>query len=898
MVLKTASHSVGEESQVLAQLQHSHIVPILSLHEDPVSGLHLFCMPYLGGANLAQLLAAAGAEATLDSEATGESLVKALDQVGAPVRPQDPDASAARRDGPGSSIEPGGAVASSIPRLPEGRPQASRVRSALGRYWIRFADWESRDGSSIPGGPGGDRAQPARRFLRRASFVQAAVWIAARLAEGLEHAHCRGLLHRDLKPANILITADGTPMILDFNLAAAADPAPGADDRLGGTLPYMAPEHLEAFLPEFDVPPVPVDRRADVYALGLILFEMAAGRHPFQPPAEGVSTVAMLKRMIGDRRDGPPSARSINPEIPWGLDSVLRKCLEPDPDRRYRAAGDLADDLVRLLEDRPLRFARETSPREYVAKFFRRNPRLSSSSLIAVVASILLVGLGGILGTTRQRWQAAAARVGLERFEEDFARCQLLLNTTIRSDEWSADRNLLEGLELVRETLGRYGIDHDGDRWEQGPMVDALSEGERVDLAERIAELIALEARAEVILSRSGAESARASALRHALRRLRLAERVDPRPPATLFEERAGYAAALGMADRAARDRQIASRIPATTARDYYLHGSAALAEGRHDRAEVLLDRSVNLEPKRFWSWFALGVCHFDQGRFDVAAADFAACTLLEPDSAWAHANRGLAMALDGRIAEAKRAYDRAIALDPDLDVARINRALVSLELDEPHRATNDLAFVLDRPGRHDPVLLAAWGEALSRSGRIAEAEGAFARALDDRPNDVSILIARGFVRLNRAPDAARSDLQRALGLDPRSSRAHLGIAHLIREEDPLGALEHLDAALDATPKLLDAVELRALIRARLGRRSALGDVDLLRASPTSNRLYNAACALSILSGITDDLDLGRDALGLLRRAIDAGADPAMIADDPDLDPIRARPEFQALLGP
>ena len=701
VVLKAATHSIGEESQVLAQLQHSHIVPILSLHEDPARGLHLFCMPYLGGANLAQLLAAAGAEAALDASVTGESLIKALDQVGSPLRvpvvdrPQnDPD------DPASSSVLNLGASPSSIDsREGRGGGQPSRVRSALGRYWTMLADWDTEAGSTRGRAPSVDRAQPARRFLRHASFVQAATWIAARLAEGLEHAHCRGLLHRDLKPSNILITADGTPMILDFNLAAAADPAVESHDRLGGTLPYMAPEHLEAFGPASSAR---VDRRSDLYAMGLILFEMAAGRHPFEPPPEGLSTIAMLDHMIADRRAGAPSARSINREIPWGLDSVLRKCLAPDPDRRYQTAGELAEDLVRLLEDRPLRYAQETSAREYAAKFLRRHPKFSSSSSVAAVSIILLIGLGMILGTVRGRWEAASARVGIEQFDGDFARCQLLLNTTIGSAEGSDGHNLIEGLELARETLSRYGLDGGGGRWEDGPLVAPLPPAERFGLAERLAELMMLEARAEVVLARGRTEAEHAEALRRAVDRLRIAERVDPRPPATLFEERAGYAAALGMAEEAARDRAHAAEIPPVSARDYYLRGSAALASRRPDRAEVLLDRAVGLDPERFWSWFALGVCHFDQGRYDVAAADFAACTLLEPGSAWSHANRGLAMALDGRVAEARRAYDRALDLDPELVPARINRALANLELGEPHRAAADLTLVVERPGYHD----------------------------------------------------------------------------------------------------------------------------------------------------------------------------------------------------
>ncbi len=170
--------------------------------------------------------------------------------------------------------------------------------------------------------------QPARSFLRESSFVRASAWIGARLAEGLEHAHSRGLLHRDLKPSNILIAADGTPMLLDFNLAAdCVNPEEGDRAMMGGTLPYMAPEHLDAFNPNGSTPPEAVDERADVYALGLILFEMIAGQHPFpEPPGRPAAAGdppdhdrgAARARALGPRFQpgGPPGARRDPPEMP------------------------------------------------------------------------------------------------------------------------------------------------------------------------------------------------------------------------------------------------------------------------------------------------------------------------------------------------------------------------------------------------------------------------------------------------------------------------------------------------------------------------------------------------------------------------------------------------------
>src|SRR5262249_26850867 len=130
------------------------------------------------------------------------------------------------------------------------------ARSLWGRYLARLPWWKelpavSADGPEISESPD-DIDQPARRYLRSHTYVQAAVWIAARLAEALEHAHERGLLHRDLKPSNILIAADGTPMLLDFNLSADIRPKDADSEAramVGGTLPYMAPEHLDAFNP-------------------------------------------------------------------------------------------------------------------------------------------------------------------------------------------------------------------------------------------------------------------------------------------------------------------------------------------------------------------------------------------------------------------------------------------------------------------------------------------------------------------------------------------------------------------------------------------------------------------------------------------------------------------------
>src|SRR5262249_20105309 len=108
------------------------------------------------------------------------------------------------------------------------------------------------------------------KTLEGRSYVQAVLWLGARLADGLAHAHERGILHRDLKPANVLLTEDGQPLLLDFNLSEDTKLSAGAPAAfIGGTLPYMAPEHLTAFLDRTHG----VDARSDLYSLGVILYE-------------------------------------------------------------------------------------------------------------------------------------------------------------------------------------------------------------------------------------------------------------------------------------------------------------------------------------------------------------------------------------------------------------------------------------------------------------------------------------------------------------------------------------------------------------------------------------------------------------------------------------------------
>ena len=173
------------------------------------------------------------------------------------------------------------------------------------------------------------------------SYVDAVLWIGARLADGLCHAHERGILHRDLKPANVLLTDEGQPMLLDFNLsedAARAAAAPVA--LIGGTLPYMARSISNAGGRHETG-----GRASDLFALGLILYELLTARHPFGRYRGPVHSV--LPFMINDRRQAPPLVRAWNAAVTPAAEAIVRRCLEPDPARRYQSAAELREDLER-----------------------------------------------------------------------------------------------------------------------------------------------------------------------------------------------------------------------------------------------------------------------------------------------------------------------------------------------------------------------------------------------------------------------------------------------------------------------------------------------------------------------------------------------------------------------
>ncbi|MCO6456251.1 MAG: protein kinase [Pirellulaceae bacterium] len=195
------------------------------------------------------------------------------------------------------------------------------------------------------------------------------VGLCIQIALALHHAHEAGVTHRDLKPANILMDESGQPHIMDFGLAKrdAGDTTQTVAGRIMGSPAYMSPEQArgDSHL---------ADPRSDIYALGIVLYELLTGERPFR------GNVSMLLKQILD--DEPPPLRKLHSQVPRDLEVICLKCLEKSPERRYQTADELAADLRRWLALEPIR-ARPVSYLERCLRWCQRRPVVTGLSALA-----------------------------------------------------------------------------------------------------------------------------------------------------------------------------------------------------------------------------------------------------------------------------------------------------------------------------------------------------------------------------------------------------------------------------------------------------------------------------------------------------------------------------------
>ena len=858
LVALKVSADVAGESHALARLQHTNIVPIYSVHRR--GPLQAVCMPYLGAATLADTLTSLRSQAALPR--SGEGLLSSL-------RSRRTLASATGQRATGGEVDVVGAASDDLGTT-GGRP----VRRACS-----------------------DESLPQVERLRGLGYVPAVLWVAARVADGLAHAHERGILHRDLKPANILFADDGEPVLLDFNLAADTRAGVGAAVALvGGTLPYMAPEQLRAF--RDDRPDV--DARSDVYALGVILYELLTGRHPF--PVRTGSVDAILPKMIADRLGPVPDVRRANLAVSPAVASIVRHCLEADPAGRYQSARDLQEDLRRQLDDLPLRHAPEPSLRERAGKWARRHPRLTSATSVGVVSACLLMAVGSAFLARHRHLLRLEAADSFHRLSDEVRQADVLLGSR------DADpRQVEEGVALCRGALGRFRVLEDP-AWTTSPLVAPLAEMERRQLREDVGWTLFLWARALDWQAEATADPAKRTELvGSAIRMNTLAEVGFGRgsAPRAWWLQRADLVGLSGRSDEARQLRRQAESVPPGTPKERLLALSDRIGLVPRREALSFLQEVSRTDPQNFANWLRLGNLYVQLGKlsgrtsyFDEAEQCYGVGIALRPNLYWAHLNRGL-LYLDLKDFErAGRDFDRVIALRPDLATAYVNRALARLGLKDFQGAVDDLTRALESK---DAPARALFLRARARTG-LGDKAGAArdqAEGLRREPNDPVSWVVRGLARLPADPPGALADYDAALALNPRfiealQNKANVLSEYLGRTEEAVGVL---DTALAHHPGYLKALAGRGVLLARLGRRdAALRDARAsLAVDDGALTVYQAACVYALTSK-QEPADRA-EALRFLAEAVRKDRSWLAVArEDPDLDPLRDHPDFRDLL--
>jgi tetratricopeptide (TPR) repeat protein len=681
-------------------------------------------------------------------------------------------------------------------------------------------------------------------------------------------------------------------MLLDFNLAEDTKlqgQLGGA--AIGGTLPYMAPEQMAAFMRLQGRP----DGRSDIYSLGVMLFELLTGRRPFREPTKGPLRET-VERLLADRHGDVPSARAANPAVPLAVDAVVRKCLAADPAVRYQSAADLQDDLERHLANRPLCHAREPFGRERVRKWVARHPRLCSSVTVGALAAILLASItvGGFYSHERSR--GLEARATLDEHRAELRSLQALLD----------DRNRIAGrpeeaLERCRAMLARYGISPDDpvDGWEHGNLVRYLSEADQKAIRADAGEVFYLMARTACVRAQLATDpDERANLLRHAERWTTAADRyAGDRLPRSLAAQRADLARLRG--HPAAAELATAARlIEPTTARDHYRVGAWYMQQGFYRNALPYLRTATRMDPENLSAWFVRGTCHAALEQPEVAIMCFGSCIALDKDFAPAWLNRGVAYNHLRYFDQACDDFDRALQLNPSLTEARVWRAQDRESLHDLPGAIADITDALDAGGAPTRLYFIR--------ARLRDANGDKAGAAADRADGMRLVpaddlswVARAEARMATDPKAALADANEALKLNPISMfglqlKAHILAERLGRPEEAIGAL---DKAVEFYPEYAKAVAGRGVLLARAGRRTeAIRDAEeaLLRDGRPPN-LYQVGCiyALTAKSEREDRLK----AFELLWAALRTGFGIDIVDTDPDLDPIRKEPEFRRLVA-
>jgi serine/threonine-protein kinase len=613
---------------------------------------------------------------------------------------------------------------------------------------------------------------------RKPQSARRAAELVAILATAVQFAHQSGFIHRDLKPANILLTPDGHPKITDFGLVRLTSGGPELT-RTGcgvGTPAYMAPEQATG---NSSV----IGPGVDIYALGVILYQMLTGR----PPFEGQSAVEILRKVAGEEVV-PPSR--VEASVPRDLETICLKCLEKNPARRYASAQGLADDLHRFLDGKPI-LARPVGVIERAVKWARRRPAVA---LLVGTLLVMLVAAAGIgiwlryQGAQRAGQAQDAIRTALKRAADlrPEERWSEALDVVTDASPHLADARSPDLERRLRQAQSDFQIAVDMEEVRescplQAPFVDKVDYEKRAkdyqlaferaglrveEDAEAVVDFIrtstirdhlvaALEDRAFVAFKRKDKELVD--------RLLKIAQLADS---GSDWRERLRNRDVWG---KVAQLQDLAgtafTSTPGPSEYELALLGLLLREANAVGSSIHLLEEASRRQPRNFWVHREMGSTLLMQYRYGEAIPSFRAAVALRPDNPGIHERLGRCLYFAGRTDASLAEYRRALEIPnsplyPGSFVTPLAESGYWKEAEEVCRRTQNCT------GHLHPYF--DFGQVLIQQKRFDDAAAMYREAIEKGADDRSVYYQLGLalMRAGRHEEAITA-FQKSDGLNP-----------------------------------------------------------------------------------------------------------------------------------
>jgi tetratricopeptide (TPR) repeat protein len=647
------------------------------------------------------------------------------------------------------------------------------------------------------------------RSGRGRDYYRTVARLGVQSAQALEHAHERGVVHRDVKPANLMLDGRGNVWVTDFGLAHLqhAEGSLTMSGDLVGTLRYMSPEQALARR-------VVIDHRTDVYSLGATLYELLTLR----PAFDGSDRQELLRQVAFEE---PAAPRKLDRGVPAELETIVLKAMEKNPHDRYGTAQELADDLRRFLDDRPIQ-ARRPSLRQVAAKWARRHRAVVwAAAAVLLIAAVLGGGTGLWWGQKRVAAQGDARAELLEaiRLQEQEkwteglgairrakgALAGVWADPALIAQVEDRGRDLKMALLLQEARLQGTAVKDghfDGDAASQayadafawyGLAVDDLDPQEA---GERIA---ARSIRTHLVGALDDWAILRAGQRRDWRHLLAVSQAVDPARWRYRLRDALARATANPLMELPAFAGD--GDLPSSAVR---LFARFAQGPAEAEQTLVLLRRQRQRHPDDFWANHALATClqNLRPPRLEEAICYCTTAVALRPQSPGARVNLGVALQMKGRHDEAILEFQEAIRLKGDYAAAYTNlgSALYARgKLDEAVELCKK-ALALD------PRLATAHsnlGNALRDKGKVDEAIECFHRALALDPKDASAHTGLGNALLDKGRvDEAIAEYREVIRLRPDLPLAHYNLGNALVAKGKLGeAIACYERAIAINPR-------------------------------------------------------------------------------------------------